>query len=80
MRKDRLLFAFLLSCQLLVDEGRLDPLHLTALPDLYKLALEPSSGQSHPGLPWLREAKWRFLRGMEDRFKEFKGEEDQKFL
>ena len=79
MRKDRLLFAFLLSCQLMVDDGRLDAAHLVLVPPLWALAggvRGRVNKEAHSDIPWLKLDKWNFFQHLERNFEEFKGIEN----
>ena len=78
MRQDRLLFAFLLSCQLMVEDGRLDPAYLSAIPPLWELAGGGGARRrrmgrrtgTRPELPWLRRDKWEYFGRLEAAFPE----------
>ncbi len=78
MRQDRLLFAFLLSCQLMVDDERLNPDYLKVIPPLWRLAgggqTVGRSRQAHPNLNWLRLDKWHFFQYLETNFSNLKGD------
>ncbi len=79
LQRDRSLFAFLLSVNLLVDEGKLDSHAMTTVfPRVANLmcALDDrdQGPEGHEQLPWLDSRKWDLLLSLEESFEEMKGE------
>jgi len=77
LRRDRLLFALLLSCRLLVNEGQLDERHLNALPAIWRLnelkeRREPAEicGEKPE---WMDKHTFAFFLQMEEKYEEFRG-------
>jgi hypothetical protein len=92
---DRLFFAFLLACDLLISEGRLDELSVSLLPELWNLhstgaeagaeaveANDDSYRRLAPPteIPWLRREAWNFFAKTEKECHQLKGKTQSNVL
>ena len=67
----RLLFAFLLSCDVLISEGRLEAKSVQLLIELGGIMKQKGASSLH--LPWLSQQTWTFFSDMEKTCQEFAG-------
>lgn len=72
-KNDRLLFAFVLTCQLLVSEGKLSHEATDLLPRMWALSENQQHSLCHDKIPWMKYKLWEFFTHCEQTYQEFKG-------
>ena len=64
-KRDKMLFAFFLSCQLLIEEEKLDEKLLSLIPNLAQLAMIYYTDEKHENIFWLNKSIWDFFTHLE---------------